>query len=118
MGTASTLTMFHGRRADWTIAATISGSPANLTGYEIFFTAKRAITDRAVVFQKTIGDGITVTDAVGGILTIRLEPEDTKQLPLTVSQLEYDLTIDDGSGDVRSPDRGTIMINPSITIRP
>lgn len=73
------------RRGDtpiWELAVTdADGSPFDLTGCTLYFTAKLLITDADPgLFQLTTGDGITVTDAAGGIATVQPARADTSGL--------------------------------------
>lgn len=76
------LTMRRGDTPQWALAVTdAAGAPFDLTGYSIFFTAKRLITDADPgVFQLTIGAGVTVTNAAGGLATIQPRRADTNTL--------------------------------------
>src|SRR5690242_17728074 len=64
---------------------TTDGSPENLTGAEIFFTAKEelASADSGATIRKNSGGlgGITVTSAAGGTAQVQINPVDTSALP-------------------------------------
>lgn len=78
-----TLTMRRGDTSGWSaLAVQPDGSPLDLTGYTLWFTAKRAIadTDAQAVFQLTNGAGITITDAAAGAFAINPRRADTSSL--------------------------------------
>src|SRR5215218_7495933 len=56
----------------------------NITGWDIWITAKAAIdndaSDAAALFQYEIGSGITVTDAANGLATVDLSGLDSDAL--------------------------------------
>ena len=72
-------------------AITLGGNPFDLTGAGLWFTAKTSPAATAVVFQKTLGAGITVTAPASGIGLIQLEPGDTSGLASRQVQLYFDL---------------------------
>lgn len=76
------LTMRRGDTPVWELAVVEEdGSPFDLTGCTLYFTAKLLITDADPgLFQLTNGAGITVTDAAGGLATIQPARADTSGL--------------------------------------
>lgn len=54
------------------------GSPCDLSAASVWWTAKWSPTDTdaRAVMQKTIGDGITLTDALEGLAEVRIDPAD------------------------------------------
>lgn len=111
------LTMFRGNTKKWTAALKLGGLPLNLTGATgLWFTARRAPGANPPVFQKSIGAGIAVTDAAGGIASITLQPADTAGLPSQQVQLSYDLEYEAG-GEVYTVAAGRILVEPDITVR-
>lgn len=76
------LTMRRGDTPLWDVAVTNpDGTPFDLTGYVAYFTAKRSLADADPgVFQLTIGGGVTITSAAGGLLTIQPRRADTNTL--------------------------------------
>lgn len=112
----SVLEMTRGDRATYRITLTNEddGSALDLTGMGVTFTARRRPGDD-VVLQKTDGDGITVdADPTTGIATLVIDPADTIgfDAPLT---LRWDVQVDDGADDVRTPLRGSLIVGPDIT---
>lgn len=111
----SLLTMTRGDRQAFLVTLTdSSGGAIDLTGLSVTFTAKRRTTDPDAVFQKTELDGIDVDVGSGGTATVTVEPADTASL--TSRALFWDLQIDDGEGDIRTPLSGRLRITPDITI--
>lgn len=93
------------------------GTPVDLTGATIKFSAKRHPDFAAVLISKaTGGQGITIDgDQVAhkGKATIALAPGDTHDLPADVS-LWYDVqTLKDGDTD--TPLSGRLTVKPDVT---
>lgn len=63
------------------------------------FTAKFIVHNKGnVVIEKTLGDGIEITDAEQGLLEITLFPNDTKDLSGNFSfEVKLDNNVDQGS---------------------
>ena len=82
------------------------------TGYDLetAFFSVRAGFDGALVFQKSLGDGITKRDE--GIYSVRIAPEDTQHIP--AGQYYYDLEIGANS-DVFTVLRGILQIEHDVT---
>jgi len=98
----TTLEMSRGDARKWLFAVTDSGTGAafDISGCSMWFTAKKRLsdTDLLAVFQKTVGDGITVTDALNGLGYIQLAPTDTTTLENSkTQQLEFDFQLTQGS---------------------
>ena len=76
------LTMRRGDTPIWDLAVVgRDGAPFDLTGYTVYFTAKRSLSDPDPgVFQLTNGAGITITDAAGGLAQIQPRRADTSAL--------------------------------------
>jgi hypothetical protein len=77
------LTMRRGDTPIWDLAVVQSdGSPFNLTGCTVYFTAKLVITDADPgVFQLSSATaGVTITNAAGGLATIQPARGDTNTL--------------------------------------
>lgn len=118
---AQPLTMYRGDTPIWNLAVVDStGAPFDLTGYTLYFTAKRQISDADPgVFQLTTGAGITVTNAAGGLATIQPRRADTNTLTEDAS-LFYDIQVSEiaGSLETFTVDRGTLLITRDITRAP
>lgn len=77
------LTLYRGDSDTLIVTATDTGEPYDLTDTTLRFTAKRRFEDddSDAIIVKTLDDGITVTDALGGLAVITISPEDTADLP-------------------------------------
>ena len=63
------------------VAVTDTMSPATgISGWSLQFTLRKNYGDPTPLLTKTIGAGITVTDAVNGVFTIALANADTANL--------------------------------------
>lgn len=98
--------------------ATLSDSPYDLASCTLWFTAKNKYTDLDVdaVFQKTIGDGITVTNPTQGLFTVSVLPADTADVSRVKTILYWDLQLKDADGKIFTIASGNLIINPDVTI--
>lgn len=94
-----------------------ANQPLNLTGASIWFTAKRRYsdTDADAIIQKTVGDGITVDNAAGGLAHVTLLPEDTFDLPFYRQTFRYDVKVKSSDGISAIVARGQLTIEPAVT---
>jgi hypothetical protein len=96
-----------------------AGLPVNLTGASVYFTVRKtystSVDDADAVFQKSVGSGITISDAAGGVLLIVIDPTDTRSFPKIV--LLYDLQVITAAGDIITPAIGELAILPDVTRR-
>jgi hypothetical protein len=110
------LSMFRGNTMVFDFSITLGGNPFDLTGAGLWFTAKTSPAATAVVFQKTLGTGITVTDAAQGTGVIHLEPGDTSGLPSRQVPLYFDLEIE-VAGAVYTVAAERLVVEPDVTVR-
>jgi hypothetical protein len=87
----------------------------NLTGASLWFTAKTGVAQADPgVFQKTIGSGIVVTDAAGGLAQVTIAPADTSGLTVPTTLL-YDIQLLESTGTKTTVASGNLTIMPDIT---
>lgn len=110
-------TMTRGNNVSLSGTATLSGDPYNLGGCSLYFTAKYRFTDddSAAVFQKSIGNGISITVPTAGLFTVAIVPADTLAVAKARTILVWDLELVDGSGQVYTINSGNLVINPDVT---
>lgn len=115
MGT--NFTMVRGDNVSLSGIATLSGEPYSLALCSLWFTAKYRYTDddETAVFQKTIGDGITVTNPTAGLFIVEIVPDDTEPVAKARTILVWDLQLMDGSGKIYTLNSGNLIINPDVT---
>jgi len=112
------VTDLNGDRGDTNLydltAKQASGAALNLTGVSLWFTIKRNAweADPGVV-QKTVGSGINVTDAVNGLFTVTLDPNDTKDIE--PGRYSWDCQVKETTGRVTTVDRGDFFLMPDYT---
>jgi len=96
---------------------TQGGTALDITGASLWFTAKNQYVDDDVsaIFQKTIGDGITVVNAAQGLITILLSPSDTTGLSKVKTILVYDLQLKDTNSKIYSIASGNLVVEPDVT---
>jgi hypothetical protein len=95
--------------------------PVNLTGYQLWFTAKKHSLDPdsqavAQLDNMSIG-GIVITLAVNGTGTATMQPAATFNFPDGPVRLLYDLQAKDPTGLVTTIESGTLTVVPDTTRR-
>jgi hypothetical protein len=93
-----------------------AGDPVNLTGSTVWFTAKRHTSDADddAIITATQGDGLEITNAAQGELTLTLQPDDTSGLEDRLVRLEYDVQLKDGTGRITTPLTGKLYVHPDV----
>ena len=75
-----------------------SGVAQDLTGATAaVFTVKDEYTDENALIQKTLGSGVTLTDAANVVVTVVLTDSDTD---INAGLYKFDLQITDASGNI------------------
>lgn len=82
-----------------------SGAAVDLTGASIEYRLGK----RDPELTKTVGDGITVTNEVGGEFEVELTPTETAEL---VRSYRHAVEVTDGDGDVATVLSGTVFVRP------
>lgn len=93
------------------------GTPFNLSGSTVWFSARMAYDAAEYVFQrKTGGAGIVVPDpATDGVAVITTANSDTSGLPATEQKLVWDLQVKTPDDSLFTPDKGPLIISPDVT---
>jgi hypothetical protein len=111
------LSMYRGDDESFDVAVVDrDGDVVDLTGADLRFTAKRDVGDLDVdaVMAKTIGAGITVTNAAGGLARIDIDAADTDTMTRG-TVLVWDLQAQDNSDKVRTLASGTLRIQVDVS---
>lgn len=106
-----------GDTLDFKVTVKEGATPMNLTGLlDAWMTAKSDIThtDANAVFVKRLGTGITVTNATGGEMKVKVAPADTNSLAPGL-KLYYDLQIKTSASDIYTLATGTLTIIADVT---
>jgi hypothetical protein len=113
-----TFTVFRGDDRVLTVEALApgGGGAQDLTGWSLWFTGKLAVADAdgAAIFQYTIGSGIAVTNAAGGLATIAIDGDDTAVLTADTS-LWCDLQGKDAAGKIATLATGKLNVVAEVT---
>lgn len=107
-----------GETANLDFAVQLGGVAQNITGWLIWFTAKRRVSDldaAAVIQHSTATGGVTITNAPGGLGTVTLSPADSTGLPQQRLKLFADLKGRDGGGNEWLLAKGTLTLRPTAT---
>jgi len=92
------------------------GDPIDLTGYDLRMQVRRNVADLEPgdpLVDLTIGEGITVTSAVGGAFTLRIAPTTTAILP--IGPWVYDVEAESSGGDVTRLLEGRATVSGEVT---
>jgi len=66
----------------------------------------------ATKFEKTLGSGVIVTDANGGIITVTIDAADSGAL--VAGDYYYEVRITDAAGDTDTVKTGQIRLSPTL----
>jgi hypothetical protein len=110
------LTMTRGDTRTFTVTVTNpDGSVYDLTGCEVWFSARLAPGVSPYVFMKQTGNGVIIPDPLLGVANVKVEPADTLSLPYAESILWWDAQIKSATGDLFTVDNGRLIVAPDIT---
>lgn len=95
------------------------GVPVNITGWKVWFTAKRTYVepDNVAVMRHdsdALG-GVTITDAVNGKVRVVTSPNATAGFPDGPVKLVYDLQTKDLANNIFTVETGTLTVLPDVT---
>lgn len=71
--------------------------------------------DASPLFTKSIGSGVTITNATAGLFTVTIAATDTASLPDYPQSLYYDVKVTDASGNVTTVQGGKIYLTANIS---
>lgn len=109
---ALALTTVRKKTGLWLLTVTeVTGAPQDLTGMTLHFHA----TGDVDINKSSPASGIIITNAVGGLATLQLDPADTAALPNTESTfgLPCELTLVNGSQYFELA-RGNLHVDPNV----
>ena len=112
------LSMFRGNTAIFTTTVTQAGSPVDLTGATIWFTAKKLRTDadNQAVFQLKTPTDIVVSAPATGVAVATVAANLTAGLNKSADTiLEYDWQIKDVLGRIWTIEVGQLTIKAKVT---
>lgn len=107
------------RGDDHTFAIVVTnpdGTPTNITGAALRWTAKTNITDTdaQAVLVKTVGSGVTIDTPLSGLASLIFVPADTLGF-ISEQQLWYDLQLTLG-GKTETIDKGWCIVTRDVSI--
>ncbi len=111
---ATTIKMAEGTtyRAEFTLYDETS-SPIDLTGATLQFSAYLPSAAKVgvptVFLTKTVGNGLSVTNAVGGVVLVTFNPTDTTD---KAGVYEWELELNEINGDVWLAGSGVLLVQP------
>lgn len=121
---ANDLVMYRGDDRPFPMKVAIGGSPINLSGGSVTFTAKANLEDAdadAVITLSTVDGSVTIVDGPAGLLRVDIPAIATAALPAD-TRLVWDLQIETADGKVRTvpepdparPTLGTLTIRRRV----
>lgn len=106
------ISVFRGDDKSIKVTITDDGVAKDITGWTLFFTAKRRLSDPDS--EAAIAKEVTQhTDAENGITHIVLTPDDTSD----VGNLKADIQVVDDQGKVQTYRKFLFIINQDVTLR-
>lgn len=97
----------------WVLTVTdVGGAAVDLTGLTLHFHATAGLVD---INKSSPASGIVITNALGGLATLQLNPADTAALPAGegVYSVPCELTLVDGTSYYELA-RGDLHIDPNV----
>lgn len=93
-----------------------AGAVVSLVGAQsIKWWVAKTVRSTVRLIEKSVGSGIVVTNAAGGVITITLSPANT----VAVSGSYYhELEVIDSAGDIGTVLRGTLTIHRALVTNP
>lgn len=85
-------------------------TPQDLTALTLWFHTQ---VGGIAINKSSPSDGITITDAIGGLATLQIEPDDTGPVPNAVYAGDCELTLQAGS-EAYELARGTFTVLPNV----
>lgn len=112
----SDLTLTFGTRRILDVAVTDdAGDAVDITDSDIYLTVKPdwLSSDTDAVISKSVGDGIAITDAAGGLAEATIDENDWTLIANEPLRYVYGLTERDSSDRVWRLDTGTLLVAPA-----
>ena len=104
--TAQDFTLYAGDDATLTVTVTEGVAAKDLTGASVVWVLYDRFS-RAAVLTKATGDGVTITDDEGGILTVDIDSTDTATL---YGAYYHECKVTDSDGNISTVSTGTVTI--------
>lgn len=116
-----TLTIIRGddEYIDLTLA-TASGTAADLTNVDLWFTVKESINDAdldAILLKRTPVQVVVLNPATSGLAYVVIDGADTKDLRarLLEKELYWDVQLLDGANKIQTVASGTLVVTRDVT---
>lgn len=114
------LSMSRGDSASWRFQVTDVDNPTGTdlsTVLGVRFTAKRRVSDvdADAVIRKTVGSGVTITDAATGMIEVALVPGDTSAETAACTLL-WDIQVTGAASDPHTVASGTLRVDLDVTL--
>ena len=93
-----------------------AGAPISLVAVDsVKWWVAKKVTSTVRLIEKSVGSGIEVTNAAGGVVTISLDPDDTEAVS---GSYYHELEVIDSAGDIGTVLRGTMTILRALVANP
>jgi len=91
-----------------------TGAATSLSGGTVVLSCRWTPQTSPVIFTCSSGDGITITDAAGGLFTLEIAGSKTAVLPNYPLTLYYEILFTDSSAKPWNIMSGHIVVSPSV----
>lgn len=119
-GSAITLKWVRGTRAQDTLNLSDqqTGNPVDLSGVNAILLRVRKTINSAVLLELSLGSGLTVSDAVNGVIDIDVASATTNTLPANNNKRArylFDMEIERSAGEWEAAVSGKLIVLPSVS---
>jgi hypothetical protein len=87
-------------------------NPIDITGYTVVMEIRDKPGSRVLSAQCSIGDGIIISDAVNGVISIEVSSVKTKVIPYP--KAVYQIQVTDQNGSKTTLVQGWFTVNPGV----
>ena len=111
--TALNIDLYKGDNYSWQFRFTSAGVVENITGWTLYFTAKRYLSDPDInaIIQKIV---TTHTDPTNGVTTVSMSHVETNALP--VGTWFYDVQIKTAADEIYTVFKGQFKVWADVTL--
>lgn len=95
-----TLTAGNSRKLDLILLDYDEGGPLPLTGCKVRWVLNKTVTGSNLIYKDTDTGGIVTTDAEGGLCTVSLNPDDTKDM--AAGEYYCEAEVEDSFGNINT----------------
>ena len=100
----------------WSTGTPGNTTPVDLTGCQIYSQARSSVLSDTVLFQLSVGDGVTITEPEAGKFELHISAEDTSAFAFKKAVYDIEIVFPNLEGDdTYRLIEGTVVIDPEVT---